>query len=188
MGLVSRPSLATVVGRYLKSNLPETMVVVWADYDGSGKVLSARLIRGSGNPSLDRAILSWARTMVVRTTGPGGGLLPVVLGVEDNIRQTSPVLPPLGDEVVARAREAGMARVTGEFSFRDSAFGPWAPRLKRRTGNAAVDDALLAWAQSLPPESLAAGTPVYPFDETTDPGDREHLVRMFGHLRGPAAD
>lgn len=182
LGLVSRPSLATVFGRYMKSGLPDTVALVWADFDGDGKVLSARLIRGTGNDSLDRAILYWARTMVVRASEPGGGLMPVVLRVEDNIRQAAPPLPVLGDEVVARAREAGLARVTGAFTFRDSAFGKWSPSLQTPTGHQAVDDALLAWARSLPPESLGTGTLVYPFDESTDPDDRTHLVRVIEGL------
>ncbi len=182
LGLVSRPSLATVFGRFMKSGLPDTVALVWADFDGDGKVLSARLIRGTGNESLDRAILYWARMMVVRASEPGGGLMPVVLRIEDNIRQAAPPLPVLGDEVVARAREAGLARVTGAFTFRDSAFGKWSPGLKTPTGHKAVDDALLAWARSLPPESLGTGTLVYPFDESTDPDDRAQLVRVIEGL------
>lgn len=182
LGLVSRPPLDVVAQRFLKADLPETMAVVWADFDGTGKVLSARLIRGSGDASLDRALLKWARAMVVRTDRPGGGLLPVVLGADQSSPQAPQVLPPLGDEVVARAREAGMKRITGVLAFRNAASGTWSPRLQRSTGHAAVDEALVAWAMSLPPESLGAITPVYPVDESIDPDDRDQLLRMYRHL------
>ena len=85
-------------------------------------------------------------------------------------------------EVVARAREAGMKRITGVLAFRNAASGTWSPRLQRSTGHAAVDEALVAWAMSLPPESLGAITPVYPVDESIDPDDRDQLLRMYRHL------
>lgn len=175
--VVSAPSLSTVMLRMDAANLPDGMALLHVGLGEKGNVVSSRIVRGTGSAKVDAALAYWARGVVFSGTCSGEGLLPVRLRADDNGWQP---LPPLSDAVATVAREAGMPRVAGALTFRDSAFGAWTPRIHTSSGNPAVDAAILAWARSLPVELLGPGMAVYPFDESTAPDDRAMIERHRG--------
>lgn len=62
---------------FVRSGLSQVSTRVLITYDGTGRVLDAKVEPTTRDPTLDRAIRSWAKKVRLNPGKPGTGWLPI---------------------------------------------------------------------------------------------------------------
>lgn len=77
-----RPALRPLTEAVAAANLDKMEAVVDIDYDASGKVTEARLIKSSGRTRVDKAAVAWAKGLRLQPGQAGVGRIPFDFKVE----------------------------------------------------------------------------------------------------------
>ena len=138
-------------------------------FDNLGRITRAVLLESTGDRDLDAFALEWVKGVAVETRVGGRAILPFVFADPDDATPSAFDLPPMTEAVYVVAREAGMPVISGELAIRRGRDGRWTPELRRGTGDARVDAALLAWASAHQPTTPGEGFASYPLEFAVPP-------------------
>ncbi len=138
-------------------------------FDNLGRITRATLLESTGDRELDAFAVEWVKRVAVETRVGGRAILPFVFEEPDASTTSIRDLPPLTEAVYVVAREAGLPWIRGELAIRRGRDGRWTPELRRGTGDARVDAALLAWASAHQPTMPEEGFVSYPLEIAVPP-------------------
>ena len=174
VSILSRPSLEPVEAAFKASGLRIAEPVLLITYDADGLPTDIDIVKSSRNRALDRAIVDWAKQIRIATRAAGMGRIPFSF-INDSLPDDAGSIPeikvaeltfkPSLEMVLRRFASTPMSAASAEVHVdHDDTGAVTAVRLVRFSGNAALDEAILAWTKRIKLKPGAAGTGRLPFE------------------------
>jgi TonB family protein len=174
VSILSRPSLEPVEAAFKASGLRIAEPVLLITYDADGLPTNIDIVKSSRDRALDRAILDWAKQIRIATKAAGMGRLPFSFinealpedaGSIPEIKVAELAFKPSLETVLRRFASTPMSEASAEVHVdHDDTGRVTAVRLVQSSGNAALDQAMLAWTKRMKLKPGAAGTGRLPFE------------------------
>jgi TonB family protein len=174
VSILSRPSLEPVEAAFKASGLRIAEPVLLITYDADGLPTNIDIVKSSRDRALDRAIVDWAKQIRIATKAAGMGRIPFSF-INDSLPDDAGSIPeikvaelafkPSLETVLRRFMSAPMSEASAVAHVdHDDTGRVTAVHLVQSSGNAALDQAILAWTKRIKLKPGAAGTGRLPFE------------------------
>lgn len=173
VSILSRPSLEPVETAFKASGLRIAEPVLLITYDANGIPTNIDIVKSSRDRALDRAILYWAMHIRIATKAAGMGRLPFSFineawpedaGSIPEIKIADLAFKPSLEMVLRRFASTQSSEASAEVHVdHDDTGAVIAVRLVESSGNAGLDQAILAWTKRIRLKPGTVGTGRLPF-------------------------